>query len=149
MAAEFRNHKATVLYNALPHLFQKIVRNDGRPPTVFLIMHILPTSCKLPAYATHHLLVHGLRLIHLTQLTMNFNRLYSPYVQNLYHKSNLAVGGRWNKSRQLQPLYNATTVSNWKVPPGAYDCKVINLSRTHTSLSQGICWGNLLPGQPS
>ena len=77
MTAEFRNCEATILHNAFLNKLHKVVRNDGKPPTALLIMHMLSTCCKLSASETHHVLVHDVQLIDLAAQTMNFDRRYA------------------------------------------------------------------------
>ncbi|GFT11482.1 uncharacterized protein TNCV_2523021 [Trichonephila clavipes] len=70
---------------------------DGQPlrssSWTFLI-----TLGKLPTPATHRLLTHNVRPINLIELTINFNRRNALYIQELYHRRNLAGCGRRNKS---------------------------------------------------
>ena len=104
MSAQIRNREATVLHHALLHKLNKIIIDKRRSPIAFFIMNTLTTFGKLPTLATHNLLTHDIRPIDLIELTMNFNWRNALCIQELYHRPNLAVGGRRNKSVHFGPL---------------------------------------------
>ncbi|KAJ4427337.1 hypothetical protein ANN_24957 [Periplaneta americana] len=97
MAAQLRNREATVLHNALPHQLNTIIIDEGRSPTALFIMDTLTTFGKLPTPATHHSITHDVRPIDLTELPMNFNWRNALCIKELYHRPNLAGGGRRNE----------------------------------------------------
>ncbi|PRD34412.1 UNVERIFIED_CONTAM: hypothetical protein NCL1_14682 [Trichonephila clavipes] len=82
LAAQLRNHEATVLRHALSH---KLNIDEGRLPTALFIMDTLTTLGKLPTPTTHGLLTPDVRPINLTELTMNLNRRNILCIQELYH----------------------------------------------------------------
>ena len=43
---EFSNCETTILRITFPHKLHKVVRNDGKPPTALLAVHMLSTYCK-------------------------------------------------------------------------------------------------------
>ncbi|KAJ4451991.1 hypothetical protein ANN_03475 [Periplaneta americana] len=104
MAAQLRNREATILHDALPHQLNTIIIDEGRSPSVLFIMDTLTTFGKLPTPVTHHLLTHDVRPIDLTELPMNFNWRNALCIKELYHRPNLAGGGRRNKSFHFGPL---------------------------------------------
>lgn len=62
MVAEFHDHEAMVLHNALLHQLHKVVIDEGQSPIAIFIMVILTTFGKLPTPATHQVFVaHDLR----------------------------------------------------------------------------------------
>ncbi|GFV97952.1 hypothetical protein TNCV_5069921 [Trichonephila clavipes] len=96
MASQLCNHKAMVL-----HKLNKIIIDEGQSPTTLLIMGTLTNFGKLPTAAEHHMLTHDVWSIN---LTMNFNWHNALCIQELYHRLNLAGGGRRNKSFHFGPL---------------------------------------------
>ncbi|GFW78210.1 uncharacterized protein TNCV_136791 [Trichonephila clavipes] len=88
MTAQLRYREATVLHHALPHKLNQLIIDEGRSPTALFIIGTLTTIGKLPTPATHYLLTHDVRLIDLTELTMNFNWFNALCIQELYHRPN-------------------------------------------------------------
>ncbi|GFT25040.1 uncharacterized protein TNCV_179541 [Trichonephila clavipes] len=104
MAAQLRNLEATVLHHAQPHKLNKIIIDEGRSPTALFIMDTWMTFGKLPTPTTHHELTHDIQPIKLTSLTMNFNWGNALCILELYHRPNLVVDRRRNKSFHFGPL---------------------------------------------
>ena len=73
MTAEFHNCKVTILHNAFSLKLHKVIHNDGSPPTVSVIMHVLSTYCKLSVPVMPHLLAYDVRSIDLAQFMVNFD----------------------------------------------------------------------------
>ncbi|GFS71208.1 uncharacterized protein TNCV_5049891 [Trichonephila clavipes] len=94
MPAQLRNREVM-------HKLNKINIDEGRSPNALFLMDILTTFGKLPTPATHHLLTRDVRPI---DLAMNFNWRNAFCIEELYHRPNLAGGGRRNKSFHFGPL---------------------------------------------